>query len=148
MTPAKQDANACEFCAIAQGDDPSIELICEGNDWLAFFPLKPATPGHTLVIPRQHVTDLWDAEPAMGSELMGAVIKVGQAIEAALRPEGMNLISSAGSVAEQTIFHLHLHLVPRWHRDGFDRIWPPSKSYEDPTLSDVADRIRRECANA
>ncbi len=149
MTTASSDGAAtCAFCAIARGDDPSAEVICETDAWVAFFPLDPVTPGHTLVIPRLHVSDLWEVEPPLGAELMAGVIRVGQAIDAALVPEGMNLITSAGRVAEQTIFHLHLHLVPRWERDKFGPIWPADQRYEDTTLERVAERIREACYSA
>jgi histidine triad (HIT) family protein len=138
----------CEFCAIARGDDRSVEIVCEGENWVAFFPLDPATPGHTLVIPRNHVADLWEAEPALATDLMAAVIRVGRAINASLKPEGMNLITSAGSAAEQSVFHLHLHVVPRWSRDGFGKIWPPPKKYTDSHLENVADRIRAACRSS
>jgi len=141
------DHDACDFCKIARGDDRSVEVVCEDDNWIAFFPLDPATPGHTLVIPRKHVADLWKLEPSLGSELMAAVIRVGHAIESALNPEGMNLITSAGKAAEQTVFHLHLHIVPRWRRDGFGRIWPAEGKFEDANLGDVATRIRRACAH-
>ena len=136
----------CDFCAIAQGRDRSVEIVCEGQSWVAFFPLNPATPGHTLIIPREHVADLWRAEPALAAELMTAVIRVGRAIDGALQPDGMNLITSAGKTAEQSVFHLHLHVVPRWEQDGFGHIWPTGKRYENADLGDVADRIRRQCA--
>jgi histidine triad (HIT) family protein len=135
-------ATDCVFCAIARGDDRSVEIIGEGSNWLAFFPLNPATPGHTLVIPRTHVPDLWHTSSSVASELMAAAVRVGQAIDLALVPEGMNLITSAGLTAEQSIFHLHLHVVPRWRRDGFGRIWPADGKYEDSELENVADRIR------
>ena len=136
----------CAFCAIARGEDSSVEIVCETESWIAFFPKDPATPGHTLVIPRVHVTDLWEVESPLGSELMAAVIRVGRAIDKALKPEGMNLITSSGKVAEQTVFHLHLHIVPRWKRDNFGSIWPiKGKKYEDTTIEAVADRIRKAC---
>lgn len=136
----------CDFCRIARGEDTSVEIVCEADSWLAFFPLNPATPGHTLVIPRRHVSDLWHVESILGSKLMAAVIKVGRAIDAALTPQGMNLITSAGETAEQTVFHLHLHVVPRWHTDGFGRIWPTDRRYENTELEDVANQIRSACA--
>jgi len=136
----------CDFCQIARGESSGADIICSGVNWVAFFPLNPATPGHTLVIPRKHVPDLWQVEFELGHDLMDAVIKVGRAIQSALRPEGINLITSAGETAEQTVFHLHLHLVPRWHEDGFGRIWPVRHRYENATLGDVADRIRQACA--
>lgn len=148
MTPPPEFVDDCDFCGIARGIDQESEIICEGEHWIAFFPLDPATPGHTLVIPRAHVDDLWNLTPVLGAELMAAVIKVGRAVGAALHPEGMNLITSAGAAAEQTIFHLHLHVVPRWRRDGFGPIWPIEGKYEDESLDQVADRIRQACAES
>jgi histidine triad (HIT) family protein len=148
MSEPVVNPETCEFCKIARGDSKSVEVICESGNWIAFFPLNPATPGHTLLIPRKHVVNLWEAEPALAAELMKAVIRVGRAIATAISPEGMNLITSAGSVAEQSIFHLHLHVVPRWRRDGFGDIWPPKKRYQDDQLENVADRIRTACAAA
>lgn len=147
MTPANdRSIEGCDFCAIARGEDRSVQVVCESGSWIAFFPLKPATKGHTLVIPRRHVEDIWELDDALGADLMAAVIRVGRAVEAAVHPDGMNLISSKGIAAEQTVFHLHLHLLPRWKRDGFDRIWPAESPYEDTDLSAVAERIRAACA--
>lgn len=146
MSQSDTEVASCAFCAIARGDDQSVEVVCEAENWIAFFPLDPATPGHTLVIPRRHIADLWEAEPAFAAELMTAAIRVGRAINASLKPDGMNLITSAGSVAEQTVFHLHLHVVPRWRRDGFGDIWPPARKYTDSQLENVAERIRGACA--
>lgn len=72
-------------------------------------------------------------------------MRVGRAIREALEPQGMNLITSAGRVAEQTVFHLHLHVVPRWERDGFGKIWPTGRAYSDPSLDSLARRIRDAC---
>jgi histidine triad (HIT) family protein len=140
-------AEHCDFCSIARGDDSSVEIVCRGETWVAFFPLKPATPGHTLVIPRAHVSDLWTAETSLASDLMAAVIRVGRAIETALSPEGMNLITSSGEAAEQTVYHLHLHVVPRWREDGFGEIWPPKRELPGVDLEGVADRIREACGS-
>jgi histidine triad (HIT) family protein len=138
----------CPFCAIARGEDRSVEMVCEAGSWVAFFPVDPATPGHTLVIPRLHVPNLWELPSSLAAEMMDGVIKVGRAINAALAPEGMNMITSAGKAAEQTILHLHLHLVPRWARDGFGPIWPREERYEDASLEGIAERIREACKHA
>jgi len=139
---------SCDFCAIARGEDAAAEVVCDGDGWVAFFPHEPATPGHTLVIPRDHVEDLWAASPAAARELMEAAIKVGRAIQAALEPDGLNLITSAGAAAEQTVRHLHLHVVPRWEDDGFGRIWPPQKPMRRELKRDVAAQIRAACEAA
>lgn len=146
MTRPLQNVPDCDFCSIARGQDASADIVCDGPSWVAFFPLHPATPGHTLIVPRVHVADLWEIEPPLGAELMTAAIRVGRAIQSALEPEGMNLITSAGEPAEQSVFHLHLHVVPRWRKDGFGRIWPTERNYKDANMEDAAQRIRAACA--
>ena len=95
------DPESCDFCAIARGD-AEAEVVCDGDHWVAFFPLHPATLGHTLIIPREHVENLWAASLSVGGELMQAAIEVGRAIQDALQPDGLNLISSAGAAAAST----------------------------------------------
>jgi histidine triad (HIT) family protein len=76
---------------------------------------------------------------------MAAVVRVGQAVQRAVTPAGMNLISSSGAVAEQTVFHLHLHVVPRYPGDDIDPIWPEKKPLDEALKQEVADRIRKAC---
>lgn len=140
-------AEHCDFCSIARGDpEPAVEIVCCDKGWVAFFPLEPATPGHSLIIPRVHVPDLWSLDTSVASELMEAVIRLGRAINSALAPEGMNLITSAGEAAGQTVPHLHLHVVPRWHDDELGRIWPLESRVSARKEQDAANRIREACA--
>jgi histidine triad (HIT) family protein len=129
----------CEFCGIVRGDRPA-RIVGESSEALAFFPLRPVVPGHTLVIPKEHVRDLWSPS-APGPALMEAVRWVGQALTLALRPDGLNLISSAGEAASQTVFHLHLHLIPRWSGDRLGNIWPPSEPLSDHLEDETAAAI-------
>jgi histidine triad (HIT) family protein len=138
---------SCDFCLIVRGE-AEAEVVCEGETWVAFFPVEPATPGHTLVIPRAHVRDLWKVPHSLEVDLMRAVVHVGRAIEEALSPAGMNLITSAGSAAEQSVFHLHLHLVPRWREDGFGQIWPTGSRWTDERIDKAAERVRAACGQA
>lgn len=113
----KNKIENCAFCAIARGENRFTEVICESGDWVAFFPLNPATPGHTLVIPRFHVTDLWAMEPYMGAELMTALIELGRAICSSLAPEGMNLITSSGgcrTICVSSSFSYSSSMGERW----------------------------------
>ncbi len=135
----------CVFCKIVRGEESAI-IVCESDNCLAFFPTKPAVMGHTLVIPRQHVPDLWHATEILEAELMSMVVTVGRALDSVLRPHGMNLISSAGAEASQTVFHLHLHVVPRWRGDVMGRIWPRSRPANEALKRDVAALIRVQCA--
>lgn len=145
MSESNGASDDCGFCSIARHEDPSADMVCEAERWVAFFPLEPATPGHTLIIPRTHVPDLWSLEGSLAGDLIQGVIRVGLAVMKVVAPEGMNLISSSGEAAEQTVFHLHFHVVPRWRRDGFGRIWPPEKPMEEKLRENLADRIRQAC---
>ena len=131
----------CEFCQIVRGDRPA-RVVADASDALAFFPLQPACLGHTIVIPKTHVRDLWTAGSLLDTGLMRAVIGVGDAINTVLRPDGLNLISSAGEAASQTVFHLHLHVVPRWAGDHLGNIWPPSPPLTDQAKDETAAAIR------
>jgi histidine triad (HIT) family protein len=131
---------ACEFCGVVRGERPA-RIVGESPETLAFFPLRPVALGHTLVIPKEHVRDLW-SPGAPGPQLMQVVRRVGQALTAALRPDGLNLISSAGEAASQTVFHLHLHVIPRWSGDRLGNIWPPSGPLSDGLKDETAAAIR------
>jgi len=107
---------ACVFCAIAAGTAPAIR-IHEDNDYLAILDIRPFTRGHTLVIPKAHSVDLTDTPAAT----LAGMLAVGQRIAQATRASGLaatgnNVAINDGKSAMQTVFHLHLHVIPR--RDG------------------------------
>jgi histidine triad (HIT) family protein len=137
----------CEFCNIVAGEEPA-EIIFESTTALAFFPLNPATVGHTLLIPKTHVTDLWQLRDArLASELALVTVRLGRALRKVVEPDGMNAITSAGEAASQTVFHLHIHVVPRWSDDAFGSIWPRSGPLPAKVVTDVAKRVRQELAS-
>lgn len=137
----------CDFCRIARGEDESAEIVCAAADWVAFLPPTPATLGHTLVIPRSHVPDFLALDRAVGASLMDGIVRVGLAIRKALSPDGMNLISSSGQAAQQTVFHLHFHLVPRRVGDRIGNIWPPDRPIDQEVREDLAALIRDACSS-
>lgn len=107
---------SCVFCAVVAGDAPAVRIF-EDDDYLALLDIRPFTRGHTLVIPKQHFVDLTDT-PA--STLAG-MLTIGQRIGRAARTSGLhadgnNLVINDGRAAFQSVFHIHLHVVPR--RDG------------------------------
>lgn len=142
--PPVQPVDDCPFCAIAQSRDPEARVIAAAPAWIAFFPPQPATPGHTLVIPRQHVPDFWSADEQTVALLARAGHHVGRGIQRALSPDGMNLISSRCEAAEQTVAHLHLHVVPRWENDRFGTIWPPKGRVASADVDAAFAVLRRE----
>lgn len=98
-----------------------------------------------MVVPKRHIETFLDVDPSEIPELGLTALRVGQALRTALSPEGMNLISSAGEAASQSVMHLHIHLVPRWLGDPVGEIWPPKVPTAESVLEDVADAVREFC---
>ncbi|ORW17524.1 HIT family hydrolase [Mycolicibacter nonchromogenicus] len=110
---------SCVFCAVVAGDAPAVRVF-EDDEYLAFLDIRPFTRGHTLVIPKQHSVDLTDTPAAT----LAGMVTIGQRIAQAARASGLhangnNLVINDGRAAFQSVFHIHLHVVPR--RDG-DRL--------------------------
>jgi len=112
----------CVFCQIVRGEAPA-EIVHEWDDAVALIPLNPAVPGHTLVIPRGHVADFGE-EPSVSA---GVMYRAAQFIHWRAPSEAYNLITSRGRAATQSVFHLHLHLVPRRTDDGLAPPWYSGK---------------------
>ncbi|MEU2283389.1 HIT family protein [Streptomyces sp. NPDC013178] len=147
MSSGGGEAEDCPFCEIVAGRAPA-RIVHETPHTLAFLPLSPATPGHTLVVPKQHVKDLWHLTPETAHTVMDSVLLVAQGIRAALSPEGLNLINSAGTAASQTVFHLHMHVVPRWTSDSMGSLWPPRGASDDEELDELAASLTEGIARA
>lgn len=109
--------NNCVFCAIVAGEAPSTTVL-DTEDVVAFLDIRPIARGHVLVIPKQHSTDLDSMEPALGGAVFAAGQRISRAIRRSdLRSDGANLVVNDGKAAFQTVFHTHLHIVPRWTGD-------------------------------
>lgn len=107
----------CVFCAIIAGDAPAIRIFEDAN-YLAILDIRPCMRGHTLVIPKRHVVDLTDTPP----DTVAGMMKIGQRIAQAARQSGLhadgsNIVINDGAAAFQTVFHIHLHVVPRRRGD-------------------------------
>lgn len=132
----------CPFCAIVTGRAPARKVY-ETETALAFFPDVPAVRGHTLVIPKTHVRDFLDASAQDAAAVFGAAAQVGRALATELAPQGMNLVSSAGAAASQTVFHLHVHVLPRWAGDVLGDIWPEVPGTPGEELDMLAAALRQ-----
>lgn len=133
----------CPFCRIVIGAD-SADIVYETSACIGFIPLDPATAGHTLLIPREHVESIWELNGPLAELIARDAIPLVRALRAGLKPDGLNVITSAGEAASQSVMHLHLHLVPRYTGDRFGHIWPPS----DPMLEVIEDDIILAIRNA
>ena len=118
------DASApadCLFCKIVAGDIPG-DVVHVTERTVAFRDLNPQAPTHVLVVPRRHVPDLVTGEPSL-SDISPAIDAVARMLIGKLAADGINLLSSTGSVAGQEVFHLHVHLVPRYAAEpGLDKM--------------------------
>lgn len=109
--------SSCIFCQIVRGEAPATRVY-EDNDFLAFLDIRPITRGHTLVVPKQHSTELEDLDRDAGAQLF----RLGHHLALAMRrsdlaADGANLALNDGTAAFQTVGHVHLHVVPRQHGD-------------------------------
>jgi histidine triad (HIT) family protein len=130
----------CIFCLIEAGQAPS-HRVYEDEHALAFMDINPAVPGHVLVIPRRHTPDLFGLEEHEVGPYMTAVHRVARQVRQALTPDGMNLFQSNGVAAWQTVFHLHVHVLPR--RLGDSPNLPPKQVPGDAAeLARLAAMIR------
>jgi histidine triad (HIT) family protein len=128
----------CVFCGIIGGGIPSYQ-VGETEVALAFLDISQLTPGHTLVVPKRHVPDLIDAEGAL-VEIAPLVESTARLLERRLEPAGINLLQSSRAYAGQEVFHLHVHLIPRYRNDGgLVRVLDPGKQ---PVAADELAEIR------
>lgn len=132
----------CPFCEIVNRDDPDAREVYRDENVVAFFPTEPAVLGHTLVIPRRHVPDIWSLSTEEAAQLSAVVLRLAEAVRAAVVPEGFNVIQSSGAAATQTVPHLHVHLVPRNEGDAMGRIWPQETDYSENRKDDALNRVR------
>lgn len=115
----------CLFCKIVAGELPST-IIDEDERVIAFMDINPATRGHALVVPRNHAKDLLEIEPEdLAATALGAQRLARRASEG-LGADGVNLINSCGAPAWQTVFHFHVHVIPRYADDPLRLPWVPA----------------------
>lgn len=133
----------CIFCKIIAGEIPST-TVYEDDVVKAFLDITQVTPGHTLVIPKKHVPDIFAYDEDLASQVFARIPKIARAIKAA-NPDvaGLNLVNNNGEVAYQSVFHSHFHLIPRFSKeDGFAmKFSDNSANYTQSDLSLIAKSI-------
>ena len=107
----------CPFCKMVRHELSHV-LVQEDKDILASMDLYPATTGHMLVLPKQHIETIYDMPAALGVRIMTTAIALAKAIKLRWSPDGLNLIQSNEVVGGQTVPHFHLHIVPRYRNDS------------------------------
>jgi histidine triad (HIT) family protein len=136
--------NDCVFCKLLAGE-VEVSTVHKDDSCSAFLDIQPITPGHLLVVPNRHATYLADLK----EEVCAQMFRVAQRLAAALRDcsvrcEGVNFFLADGEAAMQEVFHVHLHVFPRYKGDGFGIKFPPAYSQKPARreLDEVAEKIR------
>ena len=130
----------CVFCRIVAGQIPSTKVY-EDEHALAFMDLGQVNPGHVLVAVKKHAENLYALDDAQAAAVARACLKVARAIRGAFTPEGLSVYQANGKPAGQTVFHYHVHLLPRHAGDGMELIWPV-KNPPREKLEEYAAKIR------
>lgn len=120
---ADRDPN-CLFCKIVAGELPAL-VVAEDERTLAFMDINPATRGHALVVPRRHVPDLLTVDPEDLAACAATAQRLAARAKESLGAAGVNLLNSCGAAAWQTVFHFHVHVIPRYEDDPLRLPWVP-----------------------
>ncbi|MGF3102105.1 HIT family protein [Rossellomorea sp. DUT-2] len=132
----------CIFCKIIDGEIPAMKVY-EDEHVLAFLDISQVTKGHTLLIPKVHKENIYELTPGMASHLFSVAPRIAESIKAEFNPIGMNLLSNAGEEAGQSVFHFHMHFIPRYGQgDGFGAVWKThNDDYTQEDLKGIAESI-------
>ncbi|AST90492.1 HIT family protein [Sutcliffiella cohnii] len=133
----------CIFCKIINGDIPAAKVY-EDEHVLAFLDISQVTKGHTLVIPKVHKENIYELTPELAGKVLEVVPKIANSIKAQFDPVGLNLLNNNGEAAGQSVFHYHMHIIPRYGKgDGFGAVWKSNQSdYTPEKLQEIASSIK------
>ncbi len=135
-------ADNCIFCKIAAGEIPSKTLY-EDDDFRVILDLGPATRGHALILPKNHYANLYELPDEVAGKAFILAKKMAAKMTEKLHCDGFNLVQNNGEVAGQTVFHFHIHLIPRYEQDNQKIGWNPGKP-DDAELEAVKEEITRD----
>ncbi len=132
----------CIFCKIANGEIPSA-TIYENGDFRVILDVSPASKGHALILPKEHFKDIFDIDADTAGKLFSLATEVARAMKSILKCDGMNIVQNNGIIAGQTVFHFHLHLIPRYEGDNISLKWEQQESVQTE-LRELAAQIRKK----
>ena len=132
--------NDCIFCKIIKGEIPSHKVY-ENDKVLAFLDIQPVNPGHTLVVPKKHSTNIFDVEEEDLFEMQKAIKIIAPKIMQAVTAQGININSNNGKVSGQLVMHTHVHMIPRFGNDGLKH-WS-HKKYKSGEAENILKDIKK-----
>lgn len=130
----------CIFCKIVAGEIPAAKIY-EDEYALAFLDVNPNNHGHTLVVPKTHAKNILDVSEDALTHMMPAIKKVSKAVFEGMSASGLNITMNNERPAGQVIFHLHIHVIPRFEGDGL-KVWTRKTPYKNDEMEQVAKKIR------
>lgn len=129
----------CIFCKILNGDIPSA-TIYEDEEFKAILDRFPANKGHVLILPKEHSANIFEIDPQLAGRLFTLATKIAREMKHTLGFEHMNVMQNNGTVAGQTVYHFHLHLIPRYENDGITIAYQPM-DLTDEQISDMRKKL-------
>lgn len=130
----------CIFCKLANGIFPT-SAVYEDDTFKAILDIAPAAKGHVLILPKNHCDDLLSITPEAAAKALEVASRIANAQKKALGCDGINLLQNTGAAAGQSVFHLHIHLIPRYENDGVNIPWK-TLSYAEGEAEEYAKKIR------
>lgn len=130
----------CIFCKIIKGEIPSATIF-EDDEFKVILDRFPSGEGHVLIIPKNHVANIFEIDEEQAGRLFKLAVKVSKVMKDVLGFENMNVLQNNGEVAGQSVFHFHMHLIPRYENDGINIKWNPT----EPTDEDI-EAVRKKIA--
>lgn len=132
----------CVFCRIVKGELPASK-VCEDDATIAFMDLQSVNPGHTLVVVKPHRANIYELDDDLAGAAFRTAAKIARTVKKAYGCEGVTLLQANEPAGAQTVFHFHIHVVPRWKGDGLaiEDIWP-AKNPSREALEEMAAKLR------
>ena len=130
----------CIFCKIANGEIPSATLY-EDEDFRVILDLGPASKGHALILPKAHAANIYEISDDMAAKVMILAKKMATKMTEALKCDGFNIVQNNGEPAGQTVFHFHMHLIPRYEGDQVGITWKPG-TLTDEVKNEILEKLK------
>ena len=130
----------CIFCKIANGEIPSATLY-EDEDFRVILDLGPASKGHALILPKAHAANIYEITDDMAAKAMILAKKMATKMTEALKCDGFNIVQNNGEPAGQTVFHFHMHLIPRYEGDQVGITWKPG-TLTDEVKNEILEKLK------
>ena len=132
----------CIFCKLANGNIPTNALY---EDYMVkvIFDAGPVTKGHLLILPKNHFDDIYSLDDETAAHIFKVAVKLSKALKKALHCDGLNILQNNGELAGQTVFHFHMHIIPRYKGDSFEMKFNPG-AISDDEINELREKIQRK----